>query len=148
MQILYTVDLNRQNPDEALSAFWEKEGIAADARPFTERLVHGVSEHAVEIDAVLKSCAKNWDIARMSKTDRNVMRMAIYELLHCEDIPPVVTINEAVDIAKRFGDSQSGKFVNGILDRIRKDLKRPAREAARAGARSAAAPRQPQQPSS
>jgi transcription antitermination protein NusB len=140
MQVLYTMDLNHQSPDDALRQFWHSEGAAEDERTFTDRLVRGVSEHAEDIDAVLKKCAQNWDIARMSKTDRNVMRLSIFEMLYCSDIPPVVSINEAVDIAKRYGDTKSGKFVNGILDRIRKDLKRPAREAVQEDLQALSAP--------
>jgi N utilization substance protein B len=90
-------------------------------------LIRGVLEHRNAIDEKIKGHAKNWEFHRIAAVDRNIMRLAIYEMLHREDIPPVVSINEAVDIAKRFSTQDSGKFVNGILDKIRSELMRPAR---------------------
>ena len=84
-------------------------------------------EHRDAIDEKIKSHAKNWDFHRIAAVDRNIMRLAIYEMLHREDIPPVVSINEAVDIAKKFSTQDSGKFVNGILDKMRGEILRPAR---------------------
>src|SRR5687767_12095210 len=80
-----------------------------------------------KIDAKIQQHAKNWDLGRMAVVDRNILRLAVYEMLHRTDIPPVVSINEAVDIAKRFSTDESGRFVNGILDKIKGDLMRPAR---------------------
>ena len=76
---------------------------------------------------LIRKFSKNWDIPRIAAVDRNILRLAIYEMLHREDIPPVVSINEAVDIAKRFSTQDSGKFINGILDSVKGDLMRPAR---------------------
>ena len=84
-------------------------------------------EHRDAIDEHIKLHAKNWDFHRIAAVDRNIMRLAIFEMLHREDIPPVVSINEAVDIAKKFSTEDSGKFVNGILDKVRSQLMRPAR---------------------
>ena len=95
-------------------------------RLFAEPLIRGALEHRDAIDENIKSHAKNWDFHRIAAVDRNIMRLAIYEMLHREDIPPVVSINEAVDIAKKFSTQDSGKFVNGILDKIRGELMRPA----------------------
>lgn len=99
----------------------------AELRLFAEPLILGTLEHRAEADAVIKKHAKNWDISRMAAVDRNILRLAIYEMLHRLDIPPVVSINEAVDIAKKFSTDDSGKFVNGILDKVRGDLMRSAR---------------------
>jgi transcription antitermination protein NusB len=96
-------------------------------RKFTEELTRGTRENLAAIDIRLKKSAENWDIRRMGVIDRNVMRLAIYEMLYRPDIPPAVSINEAVDIAKFFSSTESGKFVNGVLDRIRKDLKKSVR---------------------
>ena len=143
MQILFELDLNKQELDTALRQAWkEQQDTPSSSRQFTESLVRGTVGHLQELDDLIKSYAENWDIKRMNGIDKNVMRVALYEMLYCEDIPPIVSINEAVDIAKEFGDVKSGQFVNGILDRARKDLKRPAREASgkeprRAGDRSA-----------
>ena len=129
MQILYELDLNRQDVETALSRFQARNAGNRSTVEFACRLVRGVIEKMDEIDELIQKYAENWDIRRMNRVDRNIVRLAMYEMLHCRDIPPVVSINEAVDIAKEFGDSKSGSFVNGILDRARKDLDRPAREA-------------------
>jgi len=86
-----------------------------------------VIERRDELDERIRKYAKNWDLKRMATVDRNIMRLAIYEMLYRLDIPPVVSINEAVDIAKRYSTDDSGKFVNGILDQVRAELLRPAR---------------------
>ena len=100
----------------------------AETRLFAEPLIKGVLEHRDAIDEQIKKHAKNWDFHRIAAVDRNIMRLAIYEMLHRQDIPPVVSINEAVDIAKKFSTQDSGKFVNGILDKIKGELMRPARD--------------------
>jgi N utilization substance protein B len=84
-------------------------------------------ERQTDLDAHIKKYAINWELHRMAVVDRNVLRLAIYEMLFRDDIPPVVSINEAVDIAKKFSTEDSGKFVNGILDKVKSDLMRPAR---------------------
>lgn len=131
MQLLFQLDLNkRMEVDSALGSFWESHGnVDASARMFTESLVSGVRSSIEELDDRIAGVAQHWDVDRMGVIDRNVIRLAVYEMLRMMDIPPVVSINEAVDIAKRFGTSESGRFVNGILDRICESLERPAREA-------------------
>jgi N utilization substance protein B len=100
----------------------------AATRMFADRLIRGVLEHRAELDEVIRRYVKNWGLNRIATVDRNVLRLAIHEMMHREDIPPVVSINEAVDIAKRFSTEESGRFVNGVLDKIRGDLMRPARD--------------------
>ena len=155
VQFLFQHDLNPpENLEAELSQFWnsqraaaieeEKNGPArwgeklelppptveeAATRLFAEPLIKGVLEHRDAIDERIKTHAKNWDFHRIAAVDRNIMRLAIYEMLYREDIPPVVSINEAVDIAKKFSTEDSGKFVNGILDKIRGEILRPARDA-------------------
>lgn len=99
----------------------------ASIRVFAEDLIRGVLEKKDELDIKLQKYLRNWDLTRMAVVDRNVLRMAIFELYYREDIPPVVSLNEAIEIAKRFSTKESGKFVNGLLDRIRQDILRPAR---------------------
>lgn len=152
VQFLFQCDLNAPTDLEAaLNQFWESQReTAADAeregptygqrpelgpptaeevavREFAEPLIRGTLEHRDQIDGEIRRVAKNWDLHRMAIVDRNILRMSIFEMLHRLDIPPVVSINEAVDIAKRFSTEESGKFVNGILDKIRGELMRPAR---------------------
>jgi transcription antitermination factor NusB len=91
---------------------------------FAMRLTDGTRAHQEEIDRRLQAVARNWDLRRMAIVDRNVLRMAVYELTWCDDVPPKVAINEAIEIGKKFSTANSGGFVNGILDRIRIDLSR------------------------
>ena len=152
VQFLFQYDLNPpEDLQGALEHFWETQRAAAIAkdkgaanwgqpvelpppsadeaavRLFADPLIRGAVEHRDEADAVIKKHAKNWDLHRIAAVDRNILRLAIYEMLHREDIPPVVSINEAVDIAKKFSTQDSGKFVNGILDKVKSELLRPAR---------------------
>lgn len=103
---------------EALSLFWDCFSSDEEARDFCERLVRGVVEHRDEINRIVESQAEHWKMSRMTRIDRNILRIAVYELLYCEDIPPKVAMNEAVDIGKKFGSEESGAFINGILDGI------------------------------
>ena len=91
--------------------------------------MQGVAAHLAEIDAHIVKCTANYEIHRIAVVDRNILRVGIYEMLYCTDVPPVVSINEAIEIAKKFGSEESGRFVNGILDRLRGELTRDARAA-------------------
>lgn len=135
VQYLYQLDLQgEQQPGEA-EPFWklradpEKTSASLKTRTFTEQLVHGVTAHLPEIDEQIKKFTANYELHRLAAVDRNILRVAIYEMHHSLDVAPVVIINEAIEIAKRFGSEKSGGFVNGILDRVKKELKRPARTA-------------------
>ena len=136
VQFLYQFDVNRQPVEAALAAFWKlrtapgKGETSAKTRAFTEEIVKGVAAHCEAIDACISKYTANYDLHRIAIVDRNILRVGIYEMLHCADVPPVVSINEAIEIAKRFGSEESGRFVNGILDRVRGDLPRPARTVA------------------
>ena len=96
-------------------------------RLFADPLIRGTVEHLTELDATIAKHAKNWELHRFAAVDRNILRLAIFEMLYRDDIPPVVSINEAVDIAKKFSTQDSGKFVNGILDKVKGELMRSAR---------------------
>lgn len=134
VQYLYQLDLHGQELNATVAEFWNlrtgpsQPAAAAHTRAFAEQLVAGVAQHAPEIDELIKKYAANYELHRIAAVDRNIIRLAIYEMLHCQDVPPVVAINEAIEIAKKFGSDESGRFVNGILDRVRGDVKRPARE--------------------
>ncbi|MCR9243816.1 MAG: transcription antitermination factor NusB [bacterium] len=134
MQILFQVDLRgaeylqefgRPVADLCLD---EAQGDA-DVAKFATRLVEGTVERREEIDSRLQSVTRNWDLRRMANIDRNVLRMAIFELAHCNEVPPKVAINEAIDLAKKFSTANSGGFVNGILDRVRIDLEQEQKQA-------------------
>lgn len=121
LQILYQVDIRKDPPEKLIAEFWETEEVESEVKDFAEALVKGAVANTRKIDEMISKYASNWKLSRMAVIDRNVLRLATYELLFCEDIPPKVSINEAVDLAKKFGDIESGKFVNGILDRINKE---------------------------
>jgi N utilization substance protein B len=130
MQLLYQQDAASRYPQpvpQAFKMFWEIQEYPAAAKAFAEELAQGVLQHIEEIDAKIKVYAKNWDFHRIAVVDRNILRLAIYELLFRDDIPPVVSINEAIELAKKFSTEDSGRFVNGILDRVKLDLSRPLR---------------------
>ncbi len=152
VQFLFQRDLNPEGDlADALDRFWESQSKAAQqiekgdalwnekvvlppptmgeitVRAFADPLISGTLENRPRIDEEIVRHAANWTIDRIAVVDRNILRLAIYEMLFRDDIPPVVSINEAVDIAKRFSTDDSGKFVNGILDKVKAGLNRPAR---------------------
>jgi N utilization substance protein B len=128
VQFLYQFDLNGGSLDEALPLFWEtQEEVGEVGHKFAEELVRGVMEKRAAIDEKIAKYTENWDLPRIAAVDRNILRLAMYEMLFRDDIPPIVSINEAVDIAKKFSTRESGAFVNGILDRLKADLTRPTR---------------------
>lgn len=129
LQFLYQLDLRGPELLEEAKAFFRAEEDDKSARDFAAQLVNGVCEHRQELDAVIRGVAQNWEIARMAVIDRNVLRMAAFELFHCPDVPPKVAINEAIELGKRFSTQNSGAFINGILDKI----KDKARSGAAAG---------------
>jgi len=123
MQALFYMDMNQNDSNELLERFCMHFSTSKKARPFFLKLVKGVIQAKTEIDAIIENFSDNWKISRMSCVDRNIMRIAVYELLYCQDIPPKVSINEAIEIGKKFGTEESGAFINGILDSIRMALK-------------------------
>lgn len=122
LQALYAVDQNPMEVRKSLRLFWEQVQGPAAAKAFAEKLVFGVSEHREEIDARIKGKSKNWSIGRMAKVDLNILRLAVFELMYVADIPRNVTLNEAIEIAKKFGTEDSPAFVNGILDEVAQDF--------------------------
>jgi N utilization substance protein B len=119
LQVLFQLDLTGGDPDEVLQQFWSRQAAESDVREFAERLVHGVVDGRAQIDARIVEAAEHWRIERMGVVDRNVLRIAVYELASEEGTPPAVVIDESIEIAKRFGGAGSGGFINGVLDSIR-----------------------------
>ena len=121
LQFLYQVDLLGEEKIADLKRFLkEEEPGDKEAREFAQRLVEGTFEKRIELDETIQRIAENWQIARMAVIDRNVLRLATYELVFCQDIPLKVAINEAIELGKRFSTANSGGFINGILDKVRK----------------------------
>lgn len=119
MQALFHMDMSKNDSQEMVELFCDNFIHSKNAPPFFLKLVNGVIDARSEIDSVIERFSSNWKISRMSCVDRNVIRLAVYELLFCDDIPSKVSINEAIDIGKKFGTEESGAFINGILDSIR-----------------------------
>ena len=119
LQLMYQLDLRGDEILDEVNAALSPQAGDPEMLDFARELVHGCREKQSEIDRQIEEVAKNWQLKRMAAIDRNILRLATYELLYREDIPPLVTINEAIDIAKKFSTKNSGPFVNGILDNIR-----------------------------
>lgn len=131
VQFLFQRDYNRFDTwEEALELFLEnkRRKMSKKMRAFFEERIDGVSMKLEEIDVEIKRNSENWDMHRMGGVDRNVLRLAFFELLYCTDVPPVVAVNEAVQLAKELSSEESGKFVNGILDNVIRKLDRPLRQ--------------------
>jgi len=121
LKILYAIDIRKESASQCAGLFWESHPtIKNEVKEFSAFLVEGVSENQKVIDSMISKHATNWQIQRMPTIDRNILRLATFELLFAGDIPPKVSINEAIEMAKRYGDRDSGKFVNGVLDVINK----------------------------
>lgn len=114
--------MSQNDSNEILERFCNNFAPSRKVLPFFLKIVKGVIQGKPEIDSILERFSDNWKLSRMSCVDRNIMRVAVYELLYCHDIPSKVSINEAIDIGKKFGTRESGAFINGILDSIRMAL--------------------------
>lgn len=127
VQALYQIDVAASDLDEALERFWKSfEPVEREVRAIAEEYVRGVAEHRQTIDDAIEGVSANWRLDRMAKVDRNVLRLAVFELQHRSDVPVRVVLNEAIEMGKKYGSESSGAFINGLLDRIAQDLA-PAR---------------------
>lgn len=118
LQALYQMEMTGDTSPGALEIFLSHFEGNAKARDFARRLVSGVITHREEIDPLIQRCAENWKLTRMAKVDLTILRIATYELLFCPDIPVSVSMDEAIEIGKRFGSDDSATFINGVLDQI------------------------------
>ena len=124
LQVLYQLNIMKQDAIQALTQFEANFLSDGETDEFLKRLVLGGLEHFPELDRLIEKYSENWRLDRINIIDRNILRMALFELLYCEEIPPKVTINEAIDLGKRYGSEDSGSFINGILDRIQNEVVR------------------------
>ncbi len=123
VQALYQIDAAATALDEALSRFWRSfEPVEREVMDLAEALVRGVAEHRRAIDEQIEAVSTNWRLDRMARVDRNILRLAVHELLHRPEVPVRVVINEAIELGKKYGSESSGAFINGVLDRIAKSL--------------------------
>ena len=130
LQALYFLDTRPDDPEQAMALFNRNFTPPRKVRDFMDRLVRGVSARREAIDEIIERYSEHWKVFRMPRVDRNLIRMAVFEMFWQEDIPASVSINEAIDLGKKYGTDDSGAFINGILDRIRKaqdsgELKNP-----------------------
>jgi N utilization substance protein B len=130
LQFLYAWSLNApKNLTDDLRVFFENCDQPRDHYAFGEELIHGTIEHIADIDSRIKTLAHNWEFERIAKIDLAILRLAMFEMIYRKDIPPVVSINEAIDLSKQFSNADAKRFINGILDRLKDQLGRDARKA-------------------
>lgn len=130
LQFLYACSLNPpEDLPGQLNLFFAEKDQEREYYAFAEELIHGVLENLDEVDTEIRNYAENWDFDRIAKMDLSILRLAIYELLKRLDIPPIVSINEAIDLSKQFSGPDSKRFINGILDKMKSQIQRPLREA-------------------
>jgi N utilization substance protein B len=124
LQFLYQLDLSGETgPAASEDEFWSRHPVDPGARLFADELVRGTKENQAKIDALIAQFTEHWDLDRMAVVDRNILREAVYELLWHPEVPAKVAINEAIEIAKKFGTAESSRFINGVLDRIARELR-------------------------
>ena len=123
LQLLFQADFTKRELEKKdLEEFWSGKTVTRESREFTESLVKGTLEKLDDIDMIIEKATENWLLKRMAAVDRNILRFAAYELLYRNDIPTAVTINEAIEIAKRFSSLESASFLNGVLDKLAKEV--------------------------
>ena len=122
LQMLYGMDITGRSAEDAIRAYWTHLGTSSEGEDFANVLVRGVETHREAIDGKIREVSHHWRLERMTLVDRNILRMATFELMSLADVPRRVTLNEAIELAKRFGTDGSAGFVNGVLDRIASDL--------------------------
>ncbi|MFH1479548.1 MAG: transcription antitermination factor NusB [Candidatus Omnitrophota bacterium] len=119
LKILYRIEISRESIEASMIDFWSMQDAEGEVREFADSLVKGVYSNLKSIDDIISKYTDNWDIKRMAVIDKNILRLGVFELVYLKDIPEKVSINEAIELGKRYGDIDSGKFINGILDKIK-----------------------------
>lgn len=131
VQFLYMWEINPSgNLNESIRLFFEGKDCPRDYYSFGDELIHGVVEKIADVDARIRVLAENWEFKRIAKVDLSILRLAVYEILFRADIPPIVSINEAIDLSKIFSSAESKRFINGVLDKLKDEIDRPLRQAA------------------
>lgn len=122
VQLLYQHDLSKMDPEEGMRLFWDYFPVELEAREFCTQLVLGTLDRLMVIDELLSEASDNWSLSRMSVVDRNILRLATYELVDRPEIPPSVSLNEAIEIAKKYSSPDAAVFINGVLDRVKRTV--------------------------
>ncbi len=123
LQALYQIDLAKAEPEKALEQYWKNNIDTEEIQEFANLLVQGVTSHLSELDQLIEKHSTHWKLSRMACVDRNILRMSAYELIYCKDIPASVSLNEAIEIGKKFGTEDSSSFINGILDNLAREIR-------------------------
>lgn len=124
LQILFQLEFDNSQPEETLKQFWISQKSSAETKGYTQQLINGITAHQEEIDRTIQSGSENWRVSRMPIVDRNILRMAVFELFYEKSLAPAIVINEAIEIAKKFGSDKSSPFINGVLDGLLKKMKK------------------------
>jgi transcription antitermination protein NusB len=124
LQMLFQLEASSVTPDQAVDLFWRTFEADPEGRPYADTVLRGVAENVSVLDARIAAASKNWRLERMSRVDRNLLRLGVYELMFRADVPRAVILDEAVELAKSYGTEESSSFVNGVLDRIANDIGR------------------------
>jgi len=124
LQILFQLEFDDTQPEKVIDSFWKNQKATKEIKENSRWLVDGITSHRDSIDRLIQSVSANWRISRMAIVDRNVMRIAVFELLHGEDLAPAIVINEAIEIAKKYSSEEGATFINGILDAVRKEIQK------------------------
>lgn len=123
LQILFQLDFNGTDVESVIQQFWKDKKTLTEVKSYSRWLIKGIISHQDRIDRIIQSASERWRLSRMPIVDRNILRMAVFELLYEEDIAPAIVINEAIEIAKKFSSEQAATFINGVLDALRKNIK-------------------------
>lgn len=124
LQILFQLEFDNSQPEETLKQYWISQRSSTETKGYTKQLIIGITAHQEEIDRTVQSGSENWRISRMPIVDRNILRMAVFELFYEKSLAPAIVINEAIEIAKKFGSDKSSPFINGVLDGLLKKMKK------------------------
>jgi N utilization substance protein B len=122
LQILFQLEFNGSDAESVIRQFWEGKKTAKEVRDYCQWLIKGIISHQEKVDNIIQSASEHWRVSRMPIVDRNILRMAAFELLYEEDVAPAIVINEAIEIAKKFSSEQASTFINGVLDALRKNI--------------------------
>lgn len=129
LRVLFQLEFGNTEPEKTVAQYWENRRILEEIKEYSSWLTKGIIEHQQEVDKLIQSFSKNWRLSRMALVDRNIMRMAVFELLYETNVAPAIIINEAIEIAKKYSGEEAGVFVNGILDAVQKSLKKKNKSA-------------------
>ncbi|MFC2165166.1 transcription antitermination factor NusB [Acidobacteriota bacterium] len=120
LQILFQLEFDDSEPDDVIKQFWKGKKASREIKDYSSFLIKGIISHQDSIDRIIQSASDHWRLSRMAVVDRNILRMAVFELLYEEGLAPAIVINEAIEVSKKFSSEQAAQFINGILDALRR----------------------------